>query len=208
MSHRHTSGDRTGLVRLTGLACHLNPRMEWPFPVSCRWRPGVYGSLRTVVRRDGATFKGEILTMRKIQMATAMALVTLAACGKTQEVAKAPTADSTGMMAGAPMAMQGMQMIPTMGAHLDSLGAMAPAQMTTMMPAHLALASQMMDAMGADMRGRNITVDARWPALADSVRQDLTALPGLSGGALQARMQDHIGRMRRMMTLHEGMMHM
>lgn len=146
--------------------------------------------------------------MRGMQMTVAVALVALMACGKTQEVAKTPVSDSVGMMAGAPMAMQGMQLIPMMGAHLDSLGRMAPAQMLAAMASHQALATQMMDAMGADMRGRNMTADAGWTALSDSVHQDLSALPGLSGAALQARMQDHIGRMRRMMTMHQGMMRM
>jgi hypothetical protein len=44
-------------------------------------------------------------------------------------------------------------------------------------------------------------------ALNDSVRQDLAAMPDLSGDALQVRMQSHIGRMRQMMTMYQGMPH-
>jgi len=44
--------------------------------------------------------------------------------------------------------------------------------------------------------------------LSDSLRRDLADLPGLMGSALTARMQAHIGRLRRMMAMHEGMMKM
>ncbi len=143
--------------------------------------------------------------MRAKQIALAVALATLAACGKKQEAAKAPAADSsTGMQ----MSMQGMQMMPVMRAHLDSLGAMEPAQITAAMAAHQDLASRMMDAMGADMRGMNMRPDSAWAALGDSLRQDLAELPGLSDGALKARTQAHIGRMHRILALHEGMMKM
>ena len=146
--------------------------------------------------------------MRAFRGGLTIAMVTLAACGKKPEVAQAPAADSAGTMGGMQMSMQGMTMMPLMRAHLDSLGAMQPAGMAAAMSAHQDLASRMMDAMGADMRGMNMTPDAAWAALTDSLRQDLADLPGLSAGALTTRMQAHIGRMRRMMTMHEGMMKM
>lgn len=146
--------------------------------------------------------------MRANHVVLAVAAISLTACGKKPEAAQVPAADTAGRMGGTKMAMRGVQMMPMMGAHLDSLGGMAPAQMAAMMATHLDLASRLMDAMGADMRGMNMAPDATWTALGDSVRQDLAELPGLSGGALQSRMQAHLGRMRRMMTLHERMMHM
>jgi hypothetical protein len=146
--------------------------------------------------------------MRVLYVALTIAAVTLAACGKKPDAAQVPAADTTGMMGGMPMAMQGMKMMPMMGAHLDSLSAMAPARMAAMMAAHQDVASRMMDAMGADMRGMKMQPDSAWAALSDSLRQDLAELPGLSGGALQGRIQAHIGRMRRMMAMHEGMMGM
>lgn len=146
--------------------------------------------------------------MRVRHVASTIAIVTLAACGKKPEVAQAPAADSAGTMGGMQMSMQGMAMMPQMRAHLDSLGALPPAAMSAMMAAHQDLASRMMDAMGADMRGMSMQPDSTWAALTDSLRQDLADLPGLSAGALTTRMQAHIGRMRRMMTMHEGMMKM
>lgn len=144
--------------------------------------------------------------MRATHIALAIAMVTLAACSKKEQAAKAPAADSTGSMGG--MAMQGMKMIPLMRAHLDSLGAMPAGQMAAAMAAHQDLASRMMDAMGADMRGMNMQPDSAWTALADSVRQDLADLPGLSGAGLTARTKAHVGRMQRMLVMHEGMMRM
>ncbi len=145
--------------------------------------------------------------MRGIQRVLAVGVIALTTCGKKPEAVQVPAADTVAI-GGMQMAMQGMQMMPMMTAHLDSLGGMAPAQMAAMMTAHQDVAARMMDAMGADMRGMNMTPDAAWTALGDSVRQDLAELPGLSGGTLQSRMQAHLGRMRRMMTLHEGMMRM
>jgi len=142
--------------------------------------------------------------MRALYAGLAMAVVTLSACGKKTEV---PPADAGGM-GGMQMAMQGVDMIPAMRAHLDSLAGATPAQMLAMMAAHQDLASRMMDAMGADMRGMHMAPDAAWAALGDSLRQDLADLPGLSGAALQGRMQAHIGRMGRMLERHGGMMKM
>ena len=146
--------------------------------------------------------------MRAIHGALAVVMVTLAACGKKPETAQVPAADTAGTMGGMQMAMQGMQMMPMMTAHLDSISAMTPAQMSAVMTAHQDLASRMMDAMGADMRGMNMQPDAAWTALTDSVRQDLADLPGLSGATMQTRMPAHLGRMRRMMALHASMMKM
>jgi hypothetical protein len=144
--------------------------------------------------------------MRILPAALAVLLVTLTACEKKPEATQVPPSGATGMMGGGPqMTMQGTQEMAMMGAQLDSLGAMAPAQMIAMMPAHQALATQMMGSMGAVMQGMNMQLDSGWVALSDSVRQDLTAMPGLSDGALQSRMQSHIGRMRRMMTMYQGM---
>jgi hypothetical protein len=146
--------------------------------------------------------------MRSIHAMLMLATFTLVACSKKPETAQVPASEGSGMMAGAQPAMQGLQMMPLMVAHLDSLGAMQPAQMAAAMATHQELASRMMNAMGADMQGMNLQPDSAWTALGDSLRQDLTELPGLSGAALQGHMQAHIARMRRMMTMHQGMMHM
>jgi hypothetical protein len=66
--------------------------------------------------------------------------------------------------------------------------------------------SQMMDRMGADMRRMNMSADAKWNSLVDSVKADLADLPGLQGKELSARMKAHTDRVQRLLAMHEGMM--
>lgn len=147
--------------------------------------------------------------IKRTRAVTILALAVLAAgCGRREHAGQAMTGDSGGAMAGMPMRMPGIEMLPAMRAHLDSLTPMAPDAMGARMSAHLDLASRLMDAMGADMRGMGMMPDSAWVALGDSLRRDLADLPGLSGAALGQRMQAHAGRMRRLMARHEGMMRM
>lgn len=144
--------------------------------------------------------------MRVMHWHFALALVAAAGCGQKPEATQTPAADTAGTMWG--MVMQGMQLMPMMGAHLDSVAAMRPEQMATMMATHQDMASRMLDAMGRDMRGMNMTPDAAWTALSDSIRRDLADLPGLSGELLRTRMEAHIARCRRLMSMHQAMMKM
>jgi hypothetical protein len=112
--------------------------------------------------------------------------------------------DSGGM--GGHMGMEGMSMMPMMRTHMDSMMRMSPAQMSQRMAMHERMMSQMMDRMGGDMGGMNMTGDAGWSALTDSVKRDLADLPGLTGKDLTARMQSHGDRVRRLLTMHEDMM--
>ena len=105
--------------------------------------------------------------------------------------------DSGGMgMSGMHDSMQGMGMISMMRAHMDSMRRMSPAQMQAMMAMHQDVMARMMDRMGGDMRSMHMEPDAAWSALRDSVRQDLAALPGLSGKALESPMRAHAERVR------------
>ena len=137
-----------------------------------------------------------------------MALATLGSLSCAKKEAPSDQAADTASSAPAPMAMQGMQMMPAMQAHLDSMATMTPAQMSAAMAAHQDQASRMMDAMGADMRGMGMQPDSAWSALGDSLRQDLAELSSLSGAALKDRMDAHAGRLKRMMAMHEQMMKM
>lgn len=136
------------------------------------------------------------------------AALALGACGKAPEVARAPAADTATKMAGMQMGMAGKELIPVMQHHLDSLAAMTPAQLAEAVTAHEDLSSRLMDGMGTDMRSMNMTPDSAWTALSDSVRRDLADLPALSGDVLKNRFTAHIGRMRRLMAMHETMVKM
>ena len=137
-----------------------------------------------------------------------IAAFALGACSKKPEAARAGGADTATGMAGMQVGMAGKDLIPVMQHHLDSLGAMSPAQMAEAMTAHQDLASRLMDGMGADMRSMSMPPDSAWTALSDSVRRDLADLPALSGDVLKNRVTAHIGRMRRLMAMHETMVKM
>ena len=140
-----------------------------------------------------------------VLLGTALAL---GACGKAPEVARTPATDTATKMSGMQMGMAGKDLLPVMQNHLDSLVAMSPAQIAEAMTAHQDLASRLMDGMGADMRSMSMAPDSAWTALSDSVRRDLADLPSLSGEGLKSRMTAHIGRMRRLMVMHEAMVKM
>jgi hypothetical protein len=60
--------------------------------------------------------------------------------------------------------------------------------------------------VGGPGRSMNMSGDAKWNALVDSVKADLADLPSLQGAELSARIKVHAGRVQRLMALHEGMM--
>jgi hypothetical protein len=149
--------------------------------------------------------------MRAMHWILVAAGILLAGCGDKnpearQSAAGAKNGDMPDMQMGGHRGMGGMQMMPGMRAHMDSMSRTTPEQMRSMMAGHEEIASRMLDAMGADMRGMSMTPDAAWTALSDSVRSDLADLPRLSGGALKQRMQGHVGRLKRLMDRHEAMM--
>ena len=114
---------------------------------------------------------------------------------------KAPAAN--GMMS---MTMKADSLMPMMRAHLDSMASMSSSLNPALIARHEELASRMLDAMGSDMRMMGMRADSAWSALADSVRQDLAALPTLSGRTLETRTLAHLRRMRRLMSVHAAMM--
>jgi hypothetical protein len=154
--------------------------------------------------------------MRPMQWILFAGVITVAGCkGKDQTAERAQPAGQQGTggmrmdsmpMGGDHMGMAGSDMMPMMRAHMDSMTRMSPAQMSGTMAAHDQMMSQMMDRMGADMRRMNMSTDAKWNSLMDSVKADLADLPGLQGKELSARVAAHADRVRRLLVMHEGMM--
>ena len=147
------------------------------------------------------------MNARRWQAILGLALLT-GACGGAEQAEDAGMGgmngmDSAGGMQG--MAMPGMQRMSMMRAHMDSMMGRSPADMRSMMARHQEMMSQMLDGMGTDMRGMNMTGDAAWTALTDSVKRDLADLPGLEGEALATRMRAHGERVQRLLAMHERM---
>jgi hypothetical protein len=152
--------------------------------------------------------------MRWTYWALAFAGAVVAGCGKEDRPAERGGMSGMGGMAmdsshmgGMKMggAMTGMEMMSGMRAHMDSMMRMPPDRMQTMMAVHDRMLTRMMDGMGADMRGMNMSADSSWTALTDSVKQDLADLPQLQGQKLAGRMRAHAERVQRLMTAHERM---
>ena len=146
--------------------------------------------------------------MNRTMIAGLTAALVVAACGK-KESAPQQAMPGMGKMPGM-TGMQGMGMrsdslMPMMRAHLDSLAAISPQFAAGMLSMHEAMASRMLDAMGADMTAMGMKPDPAWTALTDSIKQDLADLPAVSGRALEVRLKAHIVRMRRLMAMHESM---
>src|SRR2546425_865955 len=148
--------------------------------------------------------------MNRTMIAGLTAALVLAACGKKESAPQQATpgmGNMPGMTGMQGVGMRSDSLMPMMRAHLDSLAAIAPQFAAGMLSVHEAMASRMVDAMGADMTAMGMKPDPAWAALTDSIKQDLADLPAVSGRALDARLKAHIGRMRRLMALHEEMMH-
>ena len=126
----------------------------------------------------------------------------LAGCGSDRQRA-GQSSDTTAM---GHMDSGGMQMMPAMKAHVDSMTRMSPDKVQAMMSRHEAMMSQMMDRMGADMRQMNMSGTSDWTALTDSVKQDLAELPSLKGERLPLRMRAHANRVKRLIAMHQAMM--
>lgn len=154
--------------------------------------------------------------MRPMLWILSLGVIAVGGCkGKDQAAERAQAAGQQEMggmkmdsapMGGDHMGMGGSDMMPMMRAHMDSMTGMSPAQMSGMMAAHDRMMSQMMDRMGADMRRMNMSADAKWNSLMDSVKADLADVPGMQGKELSVRMTAHADRVRRLLAMHESMM--
>jgi hypothetical protein len=85
-------------------------------------------------------------------------------------------------------------------------GALSPSQMKAALPIHRQMVANMLAQMNGDMRSMNMAADPTWTALADSVRRDLVQLPDVPESQLPAAMPAHMGRVERLMAMHEKMM--
>jgi len=147
--------------------------------------------------------------MNRTMIAGLTAALVVAACGKKEaapQQAMPGMGNVPGMTGVQGMGMRGDSLMPMMRVHLDSLAAISPQFAAGMLSVHEAIASRMLDAMGTDMTAMGMKPDPAWTALTDSIKRDLADLPAASGRALDARLKAHIGRMRRLMAMHEGMM--
>ncbi|MGE0158733.1 MAG: hypothetical protein AB7T31_04925 [Gemmatimonadales bacterium] len=131
-------------------------------------------------------------------------LVIAAACGGRDEppAEEAPAATQGGM---GPMGADSA-MMQEMTAQVGRMRTMSGDSMPAMLPEHRQMVGNMLAQMNADMRSMNMSGDAAWNALVDSVRADVIALPEMSATELQAAMPAHVDRVARLLGSHQAMM--
>lgn len=141
------------------------------------------------------------------------AMMTSGATGDSAKVSGMPMAGMGGMKGKEGMSgmngmngMNGMMgMMTEMNTHMQGMMKASGEQMKGMMPAHRQMTANMLAEMNAEMKKMNMSGDAGWNALADSVRQDLTHLPEMSARELADVMPAHQARMMRLMQMHQAM---
>ena len=121
--------------------------------------------------------------------------------------------DTSGGMSGMNAMSGGMAMDSSMSRMIDSMRAEmtrmtseTPEQMKSMISMHRQMAANILAQMNSEMRSMNMSGDAAWTALVDSVRQDLVRMPDLSGAQLRTFVTAHRTRMERLMSMHRDMM--
>jgi hypothetical protein len=126
----------------------------------------------------------------------------------TGQAGSSARADTAGGMAGMPgmHGMMGAGMMDSMQTHMRMMDEMTADQIKAMLPKHRQMAANMLSRMNRDMRSMNMPGDQAWNATVDSIRQDLTRMPELSGQELKATMPAHHARMTRLMQMHRDMM--
>ena len=161
-----------------------------------------------------------ITTIRKLggrartTVVGALAL-TLAACGGGSDAGRADsagaaaacdTAGMAGMQHGAATGAGQNQMASQMQAHMRMMPGAGGDSLKAMLPSHRQMAANMIAQFNQEMRGMNMTPDATWNAVVDSLRQDLRTMPEMGAAELERAMPAHHARLSRLMELHQGMM--
>jgi hypothetical protein len=134
--------------------------------------------------------------------------------GPTQNRSTAQASADSGMqtkmggmpgMSGAMGGMMSAAMMDSMQTHMGMMEGMSADGMKAMLPAHRQMVANMLSRMSAEMRQMNMQSDAKWTALADSVRRDLVRMPDMSAAELRSAMPAHGARVMRLMQMHSSM---
>jgi len=134
--------------------------------------------------------------------------------GPTQSSSAAQASADSGMqtkmsgmpgMSGAMGGMMSVAMMDSMQTHMGMMEGMSADGMKAMLPAHREMVANMLSRMSAEMRQMNMQSDAKWTALADSVRRDLVRMPDMSAAELRSAMPAHGARVMRLMQMHSSM---
>ncbi|HUP50891.1 MAG TPA: hypothetical protein VM198_00340 [Longimicrobiales bacterium] len=145
------------------------------------------------------------------RLMTTAGLVALAAgCGGQEQ--GEPAADDMGGMpgmsppGGEPMGDMGGGMMDQMGTHLNRMATVPADSLMDVLPTHRQMVANMLSQMNREMRDMNMTTDAAWNAMVDSLRSDLIRMPGMGAAELVTLMPGHRERVQRLMSMHAAML--
>ena len=156
-----------------------------------------------------------VVSTKRLVTTSLVTLGILAACSSSERTKAADTpsvASKTDSAAAGMAGMSGMsgmmkkEVLDSMRAEMARIAAAGPTEAKTMTPVHRQMAANMLSQMNGDMRSMNMSADASWTALVDSIRQDLVHLPDISAAQLKDFLSLHQGRLERLMAMHEKMM--
>lgn len=146
--------------------------------------------------------------MSKLSVLAAVLVVAACAKGADRADTSAATSDTGGMAGMSMPGMMNQSNVDSMTAHMRSLDTASAASLQAMLPMHRQMVANMLSQMNSDMRSMNMTADAKWTALVDSVRQDLVRLPEMTAQQLKQNLTAHQGRVTRLLQSHMAMMKM
>jgi hypothetical protein len=146
--------------------------------------------------------------VKSIVIAASVIVATCGGSGEQQgEVADTAVNDTSDIRG-----MEGMStgesqtMMQEMQSHMQLMESARGDSLRNMATMHRQMAANMLAQMNRDMQQMNMAADAKWNALADSVRQDLTGMAEWNMQQMNAAMPAHMSRMRRLMDMHSAMM--
>ena len=141
---------------------------------------------------------------------TMAGLILLAAsCGGQEE--GEPAADGMGDMpgmapaAGEAVADTGGDLLDQMSGHLERMANMPADSLASVLPTHRQMVANMLAQMNREMAAMAMPADSAWTATVDSLRSDLTGMPGMDLEALSTLMPGHRQRVARLMEMHAVM---
>ncbi|HUP53704.1 MAG TPA: hypothetical protein VM198_14580 [Longimicrobiales bacterium] len=137
---------------------------------------------------------------------TAVVTSLLAACGAEEQGNETgDMGDMPGMSAPAEEpAPSGM--MESMRAHMERMSALPADGFAAVLPTHRQMVANMLSQMNREMSSMNMAADTAWTAVVDSLRSDLTRMPGMGAAELATLMPAHRERVQRLMSMHAAMM--
>lgn len=137
-------------------------------------------------------------------------LFAVAACGEGQDgpgdAGLPATGDATGAgpAQGAAGAGGSAALMAEMHGHLAMMEAAGGDEIMPVLSRHSGMVTELIARMEAERRASGTGAGDAWSATADSVRQDLARMSTMDPGELEEVMPAHLGRITRLMSMHEA----